>query len=291
MITFDEQKHEYLLDGKKLISVTQLMQKHGLAPSYAGVSSEVLEKKAERGTLIHAEIEDYIKTGVIGFTTECANFARYAEMKKLKIIASERIVYNDIVAGKFDMLYELDGKVHRVDFKTTATVHKDSTAWQLSFYDDLDESVKADVLEVWHFNNEGDLKIIELNFKSNEEIQKVYEAERKGEKYQLPQIVVDVNQLAIIEEATNIIAQADMMKKEAEARLNEVKEAVQKAMEENDVKSFENDTIKITYVAPVEKETIDSARLKKELPNVARDFTKKVTQKASVRITVKEQKQ
>ena len=46
MLVFDEEKHEYTLNGKKLISVTQLMQKHGLAPSYAGVSTEILNAKA-----------------------------------------------------------------------------------------------------------------------------------------------------------------------------------------------------------------------------------------------------
>jgi hypothetical protein len=67
MIEFREDTHEYFLDGRKLISVTQLMRKHGLAPSYDAVPSAVLKAKAERGTLIHKEIEKYIKYGEIGF--------------------------------------------------------------------------------------------------------------------------------------------------------------------------------------------------------------------------------
>ena len=60
MLIFNEDKHEYTLDGKKLISVTQLMSKYGLAPDYSNVDPEVLKRKAQRGTLIHKEIEDYL---------------------------------------------------------------------------------------------------------------------------------------------------------------------------------------------------------------------------------------
>ena len=50
---FDKNKHEYTLDGRPLISVTQLMKKHGLSPDYSAVDPEVLFAAAERGTLIH----------------------------------------------------------------------------------------------------------------------------------------------------------------------------------------------------------------------------------------------
>lgn len=286
MITFDEQKHEYTLDGKKLISVTQLMQKHGLAPNYAGVSTEVLEKKAERGSLIHAEIEDFIKNGEIGFTEELAQFRDYISKTKIASIESEKIVHNDLVAGTLDLLFIEDDIQTIADIKTTATLHKEAVSWQLSIYNYLN-GWTAEKGQAFHFNNEGVLKVVDIPFKPKEEVEKLMQAERNGEQYQLPQIVIDTNQLAIIEEATKIIAEADHMKKEAEIRMNEVKEAILKAMEKNSVKSFENDSLKITYVAPVTKTTLDSARLKKELPDVAEKYSKTSEQKASIRITVK----
>ena len=48
MIRFDAEKHEYFDGEKRLISVTQLLRKHGLAPDYSGVSDAVLNAKAER---------------------------------------------------------------------------------------------------------------------------------------------------------------------------------------------------------------------------------------------------
>lgn len=69
-LKFDADTHTYLLGGTPLISVTQLLHKHGLVPDYGGVDGDVLERKAARGTLIHREIEAWIKTGEDGFTTE-----------------------------------------------------------------------------------------------------------------------------------------------------------------------------------------------------------------------------
>ena len=90
MIRFDEENHRYTLDGKTLISVTQLMKKHGLAPDYSAVSESVLAAKAERGTLIHKEIEDFNKGGEIGFTQECANYYDYVTSNGIECIGNRK---------------------------------------------------------------------------------------------------------------------------------------------------------------------------------------------------------
>lgn len=296
MIRFDEAEHKYYDGEKELISVTTLLRKHGLAPDYSGVSQEVLNRKAERGTLIHEEIENFNKTGEIGFTREVDEFANYLlnhglKRDEIKVIASEQIVYNDIVAGKFDLLIEDNGEIIIADIKTTYSLHKESVAWQLSLYAYLLKNYVATKGQAFHFDKDGNLNVVDIPLKPKEEVEKLLEAERKGEKYNLPMITLEDNQVAVIQELSEIIQKADNEKKEAESRLNEIKESILSAMEENGVKSFENDYFKITYVAAVEKTTIDSARLKKELPEVAEQYSKKGLQKASVRITLKEQKQ
>ncbi len=59
-------------------------------------------------------------------------------------------------------------------------------------------------------------------------------------------------------------------------------------MEETRVKSVDNDYFKIGYVASILRESIDSARLKKELPEIAEAYLKQTAVKASVRITLKD---
>lgn len=87
----------------------------------------------------------------------------------------------------------------------------------------------------------------------------------------------------VIREIAGISAQ----KKALEARDKTMREQLEKVMEEFGVKSFENELIKLTYTEPTTRESIDSAKLKKELPEVAAKYTKVTNVKGSVRITVK----
>ena len=66
-----------------------------------------------------------------------------------------------------------------------------------------------------------------------------------------------------------------------------MKEMLITAMEACHLKSWDNNLIKITYVAPTTRKSIDSTRLKKEKPDIAEEYTKESKVSASVRITVK----
>lgn len=286
MIEFRADTHEYRANGKKLISVTQLMRKHGLAPSYDGVPSEVLRAKAERGTLIHKEIEDYLKNGDIGFTNELVYFIDYILENELKPIASEAMVYNDVVAGTIDLVFE-DGTI--ADIKTTATLHKEAVSWQLSIYAYLYESVFGVTPlrgAAYHFTANG-LKVVEIPLKPITEVKRLIECERNGELYKQELTVADT-QLARLAEVESLIKSIEEEKKAAEAQAVELRAALMAAMEASGVTSFENERIKLTYVAPTTRATIDSARLKKDLPEIAEQYTKTSNVKASLRITLKE---
>lgn len=284
MIEFREETHEYFLDGKKLISVTQLMRKHGLAPSYDSVPEAVLKAKAERGTLIHKEIEDYIKHGEIGFTTELTEFIKHITENKLTPFMSEEIAYNDIVAGTVDLVFA-DGTI--ADIKTTATLHKEAISWQLSIYAHLLKGLRIEQGKAYHFNAEGLLKVVNIPLKPISEVERLIECERNGELYTQKLTGTDA-QLAELAEVESIIKQIEEQKKAAEAQAVELRAAIMQAMEQNGITSFENDRIKLTYVAPTTRTAIDSAKLKKELPEVAEKYTKTSNVKASLRITLKE---
>lgn len=296
MINFDKEKHQYSNGNKNLISVTQLMQKIGLSPDYAFVDLDLLEKKAERGTLIHSEIEDYIKNGEVGFTIELTNFRKYIFLNQIEVIKSEQIVFNDVVAGTLDLYLKKDNTFIIADIKTTASLNKEAVSWQLSLYLYLlvnqtkgtQKDYESHLGQAFHFDGDGNLRVVDIALKPYEEIEKIMDCVRNGTTYQLPTIVIPEEQVAIIQQATTIIENAKKEQKEAEERLNSVKEALIKAMEDHGVKSYENEYFKISYVAPIEKTIIDSARLKKEQPDIAEQYSKSSTQKASVRITLKE---
>ena len=289
MIRFDEETHRYFDGEKELISTTRLMAKHGLSHDYSGVPEAVLRAKAERGSLIHKEIETYIKTGEIGFTIECWNFADYVEKMGAKVVGSEKIVHNDICAGTVDLfLIDVDGKKWIADIKTTTRIHEDAVSWQLSIYNAMSGN-NADVFAVFHFDADGALEVKEIKEKQKEEVDRLFECEREGKMFipKVPMIVED----AMLEELSDfetIIKQADAKKKEAEEQAKAIKDAILRAMEQNGVNSFESNGMKITLVASSEKKTLDTARLKSELPDIASKYTKTQKTAAYIKITPKE---
>lgn len=292
MIHFDEATHTYTLDdGRTLISVTQLMKKHGLATDYTGVKRDVLARAAERGTLIHKEIEEFIKTGAIGFTPEMMAFRDYLIEKDLCAIESEMIVHDDLIAGTIDLVLSPRTFLEKTiaDIKTTKSLNKEAVCWQLSLYNYLIgwEAEKAQAL---HFDEDGALKVVDLPFKPKEEVERLIDCERRGVIYTKPTAVALVTdqQVATIAEAEKIIAEADAAKKEAEARIAEIKAALMAEMEARGLKSFETDRVKLTYVPPSERTTIDSAKLKKERPEIAEEYSKTTKVAPSLRITIKE---
>jgi hypothetical protein len=184
---FYEETHEYWLGYwqdndefekvKKLISVTQLMKKYGLVKGYGNIPKSILNRKAEYGSLVHSEIDKYIKRGEIGFTKEVGQFIEFVKIYDFKPIKSEFVVYNDVCAGTVDLMAEYNGFKVRADNKTTATYNAEYLSWQLSIYDYLDNE-KCDKLGcLWFKDN---LKYKDVEFKDISEIEKIMENERKG---------------------------------------------------------------------------------------------------------------
>lgn len=292
---FKEDTHQYFLVDcatgevvKELISVTTLLKKHGLAPDYSGVPSATLEAAAEYGKLVHSEIEKYIKDGEIGFTSELQEFIEYCEKTGLKPIKSEFIVHNDIVAGTVDLAGEYpDEWLAYSDYKTTATLHKEAVRWQLSLYDYLGGNF-ADKLQAFHFASP--LKVVDFEPIPLDEIEKLLECERNGEIYQPKQLTVADDLLTQIAEAEAKVKNFELLKKEVEAQAEILRQQLIEAMRAQNIKSFENESLKITYIEPTTRETIDSKKLKAEMPEIAAKYTKTSKVKDSVRITLKEVK-
>lgn len=286
-IEFNAETHEYFLDGRKLISVTQLMRKHGLSPTYDGVPSEALKRKAEYGTLVHKEIEDWINTGEGGFTVEVAEFAEYVLRHRVGIVASETILHNDIVAGTADLILA-DGII--ADIKTTATLHREAVSWQLSIYAALcGEPITRG--QAYHFSADGTLTVVDIPLKPAAEVLRLFECERNGEIYRaFDALPVTSAQMAALAEAENLIKACEEQKKAAEAKAAELRAALMEAMEQNGVTQFETDSLKITYVAASERTSIDVAMLKEALPaDEYERFCKRTKAKPYLRVSIKKE--
>lgn len=295
MVNFDESTHTYTDEnGKKLISVTTLLRDAGISPSYDFVNEQVLKAAADRGTLIHKEIEDYIKKGEIGFTRELQEFIRYVEDNNLTVLASEKQVNNDNVAGTIDLIVRTNtGRIIYVDLKTTSTIHTQAVSWQLSIYKDLDlnndyenhQDYEDAFLQVWHFDKDGNLTVKEVLEVCKERLQDLYDSYINGSQFV---VKVEDNDLAELYEVEKIIAYFENEKKKAEENAKLIRDKIVASMKEQGVTKFENDKIIISYIAPSTKETLDSAALKRDRPDIYSQYKKVSNVKESVRIKLKE---
>ena len=83
------------------------------------------------------------------------------------------------------------------------------------------------------------------------------------------------------------VADLTIQKKKIEEQEKEMRGKLLAAMEQYGVKKFDTPEVTFTYIAPTTRNTIDSAKLKKELPDVVEKYTKTSNVSASVKIEVK----
>jgi len=292
-IKFDETLHRYTNEkGEELISVTQLLKKAEIAPNYEVVNSEVLNRASERGSLVHKEIENYCKEGIVGFTTELENFIKYIQLYELKPIANEIMVHNDIIAGTVDcILQDKNGHLILVDFKTTSTIHTDCVSWQESIYKYLWELKKEPIskLQVFHFTKTGELKVKDLPTKPTTKVEELIEWYRNEDKnpYNIRLLLTD-NQIEVRDRAVAIIRQAKQQLAEAEAQLDLVKDCLVEAMKNNGLSSYSDEVISISIVNGSTRKIVDTTKLKTEYPDIYEKVSKETTTKESIRFTIKE---
>lgn len=138
-LEFLEDEHIYLCDGVILPSITNVL-KIKFGNKYAGVSKEVLEKAALKGTQVHQAIEDYEKKDI--YDMDCVELRNYKFLKKsykFECLDNEVPVIlfkNDIpvACGRLDLVLEEDGKIGLGDIKRTSTLDKEYLAYQLNLY-------------------------------------------------------------------------------------------------------------------------------------------------------------
>lgn len=288
-IKFDETLHKYTVDGKEVISVTQLLQKHKITPSYDAVDKELLRVASERGTLIHEEVENWIKKGETGFTEEAERICRYLSARTDDIfnMMAEQTVANDIVAGRFDVLYTHAKKLVLADIKTGNTKHLYGWTWQLSLYKYLYEKMygkKIDSLKIFWAN--GDLTVIPCEYVGDEKIENLLKAEREGRLISDVDLGVSEEELVDLEELMQEIKVKENELKLLKDMVDSVKTVLYGTMEKEGIKTVDRGNLKITYVAPSCRTSVDSKKLEKEEPEIYKKYAKTTTVAGSIKITL-----
>ena len=289
-IKFDENLHKYTVDGKEVISVTQLLQKHRITPSYDSVDKELLRVASERGTLIHEEVEKWIESGECGFTEEAEKICDYLfeRADENSQIVSEQMVANDVVAGRFDVLYTHAKKLVLTDIKTGNTKHLFGWSWQLSLYKYLYEKMygkEIDSLQILWAKN-GGMTVIHCDYVGDEKIENLLNAEREGRLISDVDLGVSEEELEDLTELMEKITVKEKELKLLKDMVDSVKTVLYGTMEKEGIKTVDRGNLKITYVAPSCRTSVDSKKLEKEEPEIFKKYVKTTTVAGSIKITL-----
>ena len=130
-IEFNEEKHEYTLDGVKIPSVTEILSPITMS-GYSKINPAVLEHAAMKGTLVHewCEMYDYgcaedsVPSEIEPY---CRAYMAFVRDYKPQWTMVEAVVYCDTMvtgngfAGTLDRAGVIDGKECVVDIKTISS--------------------------------------------------------------------------------------------------------------------------------------------------------------------------
>ncbi len=144
-LQFCEKTHTYTVNGFVVPSVSEIMKPLSAA-HYGGIDTDTLNKAANRGTIVHAAVENYLLFGIEDISKELRGyfdgFKKWIDEVKPVPIKTECRIYHKTLnyAGTADLPCYIDNVPTLVDFKTTATVAKILTRVQLEAYKKAFES-------------------------------------------------------------------------------------------------------------------------------------------------------
>ena len=284
-VAFNEWLHVYTAsDGHTLIGVTELMKRHGLSPDYGGISKDVLEKAAARGTAIHQLLQDYDDGKAV---IEDENLKAYKALG-LKVHCSEYLVSdNEIVATFIDKVLD---DCSLADVKSTSTVHRRPLEWQLSIgaylFELQNPGKKVPHLYCIHVRD-GKAKLIEVSRIPNDAVERLLECERCGVVYSDNPVPADAalaleEQAVVLAEQLDQIARLKLAIKETEQASAELQQRLYDYMTENNLDEMACELGTFVRKAPYTKKALDSTRLKKEKPELYEQYLKESEVKGSI---------
>ena len=290
-VRFDEEQHRYFLGEKELSGITGTLIKKAFPDTYKGIPDAVLAKAAERGSVVHQNLElfDTVCNSDINIMPSVLpEIKDYNEMLisyGLHHVDSEYLVTdNENFASAIDkVLADDEGNIYLADIKTTATLHYDHVSLQLSIYakwfEEQNPDLKVKEIVCMWFKN-GQSKFQPLQRVSDEQIDELINAYLTDDAEYQYKVEVPEQFSALEQEYRLITARMDALK----IKQDDLKEQIMKMMETNKQKSIKTNIGSYSYVAATTKKTFDTKLFKDTEPEHYEYYLKETTTKPSIRI-------
>lgn len=290
-VRFDEEQHRYFLGEKELSGITGTLIKKAFPDTYKGIPDAVLAKAAERGSVVHQNLELFdtvFNSDVNIMHSVLPEVKDYNEMiisYGLHHVDSEYLVTdNENFASAIDkVLADNEGNIYLADIKTTATLHYDNVSLQLSIYakwfEEQNPDLKVKEIVCMWFKN-GQSKFQPLPRVADYQIDDLIAAYLADDAEYQYKVEVPEQFSALEQEFRLITARVDALK----IKQDELKDKIMKMMEDNKQKSIKTQFASYSYVAATTKKTFDTKLFKDTEPEHYEYYLKETTTKPSIRI-------
>ena len=251
-VSFDSEEHRYFLNGNELSGITGILHKHIFPDQYKDIPQFVLDRAAERGTMVHESIE-LLDAGFepAESTPEIDNYKRIKADNGLKTIANEYIVTDcEHFASGIDLVFTNGGKnIILADIKTTSVLNKEYVAWQLSIYAYLFElqNPELKVSQLYALWLRGDKsEFAEVERIDTNIVKDLLQCEVEGRKFINPLAKADQKMPSQIKDAELAVYTLINQIKELTEQKKQLSEGLLKLMQDNGIKTYKGEHITLS---------------------------------------------
>lgn len=295
-VTYDPITHTYTnAEGLELSGITAIIKQFICPNIYADVPAEVLEKARVRGNKLHHLLELYANGTFADLTEEDAevikNFNAMAlALEDYTCLASEYVVSNnEFTASPIDLLaLDYYGNLTIIDLKTTSTLNVEFVTWQLNLYRyflELQTGLITDNMQALHVTG-GIAKFVKVQNIANEHLDYLLDCAYHFLDFKNP-LQVEEDKITKLEAIYREKKALEEQIKALEEQEEQIKALVIAEMKENAVKTYESETIRVTYKSASTRNTFDSKKFAEAEPEVYKQYLKTSETKESLTIKLK----
>ena len=271
-VAFNQEEHTYSLNGMALKGITGMIKSQLFPDMYKDIPQWILDRAAERGTMVHESIELF-DAGFEPKETipELESYKRIKRENGLATLANEYIVTDrEHFASGIDLVLSKGEDIILTDIKTTYTLNKEYVRWQLSIYAYLFElqnpELKVSKLyALWLRDDKSEfaeIKRVEIDT-----IKDLLQCEVDGHKFNAPSGRAN-NTPSEIKQAEKAVYSLIQQIKELDTQKKELSKGLLKLMQDNGIKTYKGDYITLSRKAAYTKKSIDSKKLEDEYPEI-----------------------
>ena len=295
-VKYDPIEHTYTnAEGLELSGITSIIKQFICPNIYTEVPAEVLESARIRGNKLHSLLELYANGTFANVTEEDAeiieNFNAMAlALEDYTCLASEYVVSNnELTASPIDLLaLDYEGNLTIIDLKTTSALNIDFVTWQLNFYRyflEIQTGLKTDNMQALHVSA-GKAKFVKVQKIANEHLDYMLFCAYNFTEFKNP-LQVEEDKITKLETIYREKKALEEQIKALEEQEEQIKTEVIAEMKTNAVKTYESDTIRVTYKSASTRSTFDSKKFAEAEPEVYKNYLKTTETKESLTIKLK----